>query len=185
MLRYGVALCLLGAAVLTRPVAAKDVSCGPAAETPQAAAAEASQTQVPAARGHEWSTKLYRIHLEEPDGTDPAKLRSNCPKLPRTLYLRVERHKEWSPGNRRAWVLAVASTREDFGDRFLFRVIRLRIGVPARITASVREKTCEDATTCLGDSYFRGTTNREFVADWYVEAHDGKCLETWSASDRW
>lgn len=166
MLRYGVALCLLGAAVLTRP-----------------AAAEAPPTS--AASGHEWSTKLYRIHLDEPGGTDPAKSRSDCPKMPRTLYVRVERHKQWSPGLRRAWARAIASTREDFGDRFLFRVIRLRIGVPARITSSVRDKTCQDATTCWADSYFRGTTKKEFVADWYVEVHDGRCMAGWNASDRW
>lgn len=184
MLRLGVAVCLLGAAVLT-PAVGAEVACGPTAKASRSLETKDSQVPDPAARGHEWSAKTYRIHLDEPGGTDPTKSRSDCPKIPRTLYIRVERHKEWSPGNRRAWALAVASTREDFGDRFLFRAIRLRIGVPARITSSVREKTCENATTCLGDSYFRGTTNKEFVADWYVEAHDGKCLAAWSASDRW
>ena len=167
MLRYGVAFCLAWAAVLELP------------------AAQAKVVHPETASGRESSTRVYRIHLDEPGGADPGKSRSLCPKLPRTLYIRVERNKEWSPGNRRAWAYAVASTREDFGDRFLFRVIRLRIGVPARITSSVREKTCRDATTCWADSYFRGTTKREFVADWYIEAHDGICLEPWSVSERW
>ena len=104
--------------------------------------------------------------------------------LPPTLWLAMNRNKEYPPGYRHAWGNAWVSSTQDGGSPYPVASLRFRIEMPEPSGTNISDQTCNNCASRDGNCQYYGAVLGDFQSNWAAWASDPN-YGSWSVSGSW